>query len=234
MPAKTQSNLTPLPPKEGRVARKRRDLRLRLLRAAFPLVAEKGIEHVSISDITADADCAVGSFYSFFETKDVLMQTLIEEALEPLGQAMDTYAETSADAADAVSVAQRYTIELALHEPMWGRFLLQASTSFELDKVGLLERVFRDIQRGMDEGVFTCTDVLAATRVVGGTIIAGILSANIEGSAAQTGERSTEYVLRALGVPARKAQKLSVRPLPNIRLSSALLDFTPSPYKGSS
>lgn len=228
MSAQPKSNVTPLPMKEGRVARKRREVRLRLLRAAFPLVAEKGIEHVSISDITAEADCAVGSFYSFFETKDVLMQTLIEEAFEPLGQAMDNYAEIAVDAADAMSVAQRYTIELALHMPVWGRFLLQASSSLEVDKVGLLARVYRDVQRGMDEGAFTCTDLLAATRVAVGTIIAGILSANFEGSSTQTGEKSSEYVLRALGVPARKAQKLSARPLPSIHLSSALLDFTPS------
>lgn len=230
MPATLKSNVTSLPLKEGRVVRKRRDVRLRLLRASFPLVAEKGIEHVSIGEITADADCAVGSFYSFFETKEVLMQTLIEEACEPLGHAMDNYAEIAVDAADAVSVALRYSIDLALKEPVWGRFLLQASTALELDKLGLLARLYRDIQRGMDEGVFSCTDLIAATHVVGGTLIAGILGASTKGVSAQTGARSTEYALRALGVSARKAQKLVARPLPHIHLSSALLDFTPSTF----
>lgn len=57
---------------QPRVLRKRERTRGELIAAAERLVAARGLDAISIDDITAEADVAKGTFYTHFEDKDHL------------------------------------------------------------------------------------------------------------------------------------------------------------------
>lgn len=68
----------PNPGKEPRTERGRRTLR-KLLDAAAAEFGEKGFHEASISGITRRAGTALGSFYTYFDSKDELFRALVSD-----------------------------------------------------------------------------------------------------------------------------------------------------------
>lgn len=68
----------PVPDRRPRTERGRRTLR-RLLDAAAVEFGEKGFHDASISGITARAGMALGSFYTYFESKDAIFRALVTD-----------------------------------------------------------------------------------------------------------------------------------------------------------
>jgi AcrR family transcriptional regulator len=66
----------------SRAARAPETRRGQLLAAASALLVEKGIASVSVADITARAGLAKGTFYLYFESRDVLLEALREGVAE--------------------------------------------------------------------------------------------------------------------------------------------------------
>jgi AcrR family transcriptional regulator len=71
------ATLVPVPTQKERNA----ETRLRLLRAAREVFAEKGYPHASIADVVKRAGRARGSFYLHFANKEAVLQALIEDAI---------------------------------------------------------------------------------------------------------------------------------------------------------
>ncbi len=79
--ASTSSPLDPVGVKQPRTERGRRTLR-RLLDAAAAEFGEKGFHEASISSITSRAGIALGSFYTYFDSKDDLFRALVRDLSE--------------------------------------------------------------------------------------------------------------------------------------------------------
>lgn len=73
-----------LQPSPSRVERRRERTRQLLMAVALELFFEKGIYWTKIEDITERADIGKGTFYQYFETKEALMQALLQGGLETL------------------------------------------------------------------------------------------------------------------------------------------------------
>lgn len=71
----------PLDAKRPRTERGRRTLR-KLLDAAAIEFGEKGFHEASISTITARAGTALGSFYTYFDSKEAIFQALVRDMSE--------------------------------------------------------------------------------------------------------------------------------------------------------
>ena len=67
-----------LPAKAPRTSRGRQTLR-RLLNAAAKEFGEKGFHEASISGITRRAGTALGSFYTYFDSKDAIFRALVKD-----------------------------------------------------------------------------------------------------------------------------------------------------------
>lgn len=72
--------------KEPRTERGRRTLR-KLLDAAAAEFGEKGFHETSISGITARAGTALGSFYTYFDSKEAIFQALVRDMSEAVKRA---------------------------------------------------------------------------------------------------------------------------------------------------
>ena len=73
-------NLMDAGPK-SRSERRREDTRRKLMRAAYEIIADRGLEGLVIQEITQFADVGYGTFYNHFPSKDAVVDAVIESAL---------------------------------------------------------------------------------------------------------------------------------------------------------
>jgi AcrR family transcriptional regulator len=71
------------PPAAGRRERKKRETRSHIRRAALDLALERGVDHVTVEEITERADVSVRTFFNYFDCKeDALLEDLSESAAQ--------------------------------------------------------------------------------------------------------------------------------------------------------
>lgn len=215
--------------REPRGARRKRETRARLLEAALALVATRGVEHVTINEITEAADVGFGSFYNHFESKDALQAALFDWVFEEFGEQLDALVSGVSDPAEVVAAGVRHTLMRARREPVWGRFLIREGLSERALRDGLGRRLKRDSEAGIAAGRFAVTDPFMCHVAVSGIVFAAIaaeLSFLVNGRAGGEGhrardlgeegfaERAAVVVLQALGLNHEEAQRVARLPLP--------------------
>lgn len=230
------TNREPMPGRSPRVARRRHETRSRLLDAAFGLVAEKGMDGVTISQITDAADVGFGSFYNHFDSKEGIFAALVEWLFEEFANTLDRLASGLADPAEVIAVSVRHTLLRACREPVWGQLLIREGLSARALSRGLGHRLLRDTARGIAQKRFQVADELMSVISVIGTVLAAIAAEldlstsprrtvrirKILPSRAEKFAGSTAaIVLQAFGLARPEAEKIARRPLP-----SALQDAT--------
>lgn len=209
-------------PPAGRVARKRQAIRARLLAAGFAQAGRRGLDGIVISDLTEAADCAKGAFYLHFESREGFIAELIEEALEPVGRALDDYGRDQ-PAEVALATGLRYALTLAIESPPWGSFVAAVTRASDPLSHGFGHRITADIVRGHDEGIFHYNDLGAAVAVAGGVFLAGVVGATSGTLIGGSPSEATRHALLALGVPGDRASELANMPLPHLEFSSQLV-----------
>ncbi len=223
------------PVREPRGIRRKRETRARLLDAALRLMAVRGAEGVTISEITEEADVSLGSFYNYFTSKEALHQALQVQVFESFADETQALLAQVEDPAAAVALAIRSVLHRARREPLWGLFLIRESISVQVVERGLGRRLLRDLQGGMALGRFKVKDALMAFTSAGGTVMAAILAQRIAGDDAgafrsqlqQLGmeggdipERTAAAVLTIFGIPSREAEKLARLPMPTTTVTT--------------
>ncbi|NUY00463.1 TetR/AcrR family transcriptional regulator [Paraburkholderia youngii] len=213
-----------------RVARRQFETRLRLLDAAFELVAQKGMDGVTITEITNAANVGFGSFYNYFDSKEGIFAALVEWLFEEFAGTLDRLAAGLPDPAEAVAVSVRHTLLRAYREPVWGQLLIREGLSTRVLSRGLGQRLLRDTKRGISERRFMVADELMCVFSVIGTVVAGVAAElHFSGFSKQTvrarktlrsrhdkfAESTAAMVLQAFGIKRAEAEKIARRPLPS-------------------
>ncbi|WP_422389516.1 TetR/AcrR family transcriptional regulator [Burkholderia pyrrocinia] len=199
---------------------------MRLLQAAFRLMAEKGRDNVAISEITEAADVGFGSFYYHFESKDGIFAALTEWVFDDFANGLERLAAGLSDPAEVVSVCVRHTLMRARRERLWGRFLMREGFSARALDHGLGQRLRRDSERGIAARRFVVGDPFMSVIAMTGTILAAIAVEFHAADTARNGsrkraaeegslpERAAAVVLETLGLTRAEAQDVANRPLP--------------------
>lgn len=211
-----------------RLARRKHETRVRLLHAAFGLAAKKGMDSVTINEITDAADVGFGSFYNHFDSKEGLFTALIEWLFEEFADALDGLVSDLSDPAEVLAVSVRHTLLRACRDPVWGQLLIREGISARALSTGPGRRLLRDMRRGIAQGRFTVTDELLCAISAIGTVLAGLAAELRSPSSKRTGrsrkvlrpreERFAEniatVVLQAVGLKRMEAEKIARRPMP--------------------
>ena len=69
----------------SRSERRRHRRRQEIIDAARQIIAKKSLAGLTVQDVTETADMAVGSFYTYFPSKEALLEAVIWEDLQQLG-----------------------------------------------------------------------------------------------------------------------------------------------------
>jgi AcrR family transcriptional regulator len=220
--ARTPAAATPAV--EPRGARRKRETRRRLLRAAMNLMAEQGVGGVAINEITEAADVGFGSFYNHFASKEAIYAELVTEVVERFGEALDRLSDQLNDPAEIIAASVRFTLLRARQDPVWGRFLIRTSLAGDSTNTGLGRFLFRDLKTGLARARFKADDVAMTYVALGGTAL-GALTAEVQDDRGPFGvdsqdipERTAAMLLRMLGLSAKEADTIARRPLPEVAL----------------
>jgi AcrR family transcriptional regulator len=224
--------------REPRGARRKRETREKLLRAAFQLIAERGLDGVAINEITEAADVGFGSFYNHFASKEAIHAAVLRATFDAFGDALDQVMAGREDPAEIIAIGVRHTIAYAGKEPLWGLLLLREWYRPEAFSRGLGPRLLRDIGRGIARKRFDVSDPLMTMLVASGTVVAAVATqASLRGdgsrlldhfglSAQNLDQRAAAALLQGLGLTEREAIAITKRALPALEWSPVFGDPT--------
>jgi len=103
-----------------------------ILERASELFAENGYEEVSMRQIAKAAGCSATAIYLFFESKDDLLFTVVEDAFEQFVAAMDAAAASSGSPRDRLAAIGMAYIEFAIARPVDFRLMFIDKPKFLL------------------------------------------------------------------------------------------------------
>ncbi|MGY1808601.1 TetR family transcriptional regulator [Blastococcus sp. SYSU D00669] len=154
--------------------RKKLATRLALHEAALRLVAERGLEHVSVDDIVERADVSPRTFFNYFSGKDEAVLGLDPEASTRQIQAFrDRPAEESP--LQALRAVQRVQVaEMATETELWPLRLKVIDAHPAL--VGRLAAAFGESERALAEAIAERTGSTVGVDVLP-TLLAGVAAA---------------------------------------------------------
>jgi AcrR family transcriptional regulator len=201
----------------GRVARRRAGVRQRLLEIAERLMETRGVEAVTIDDITDAADIARRSFYHHFESKHDVLVPIARARTKGLNRRIDRLVARTQDPAEMVATGVRHALRHIAGDPLCRWFVLRSGLPQDRLAEGLGESGTRDIRRGIDTGRFRVTNPRVVQTLLLGSMIA-VLGARADGTLRDGDfDDAAEHVLRLLGVPVNEAHAIAhgrLRPLP--------------------
>ena len=194
-----------LSPREAKRVR----TRARLTDAALRLMAERGINGTSVSEIAAEAELANGTFYLYFRDKAEIVAAVCQAVTLAMHNEMSSMRLSLEDGAARVSFGTQQFIEIAASESSWGRLLVSAFTEFEAIKDDISRYMRLDVALGIEQGRFTepVDEFVIDTMLA--VLRAGVIS-RLSGEETDVGGRAAEYHLRILGMSAAEARKIRV------------------------
>ncbi len=178
------------------------------------MVRARGVEAVTIDDITEEADIARRSFYNLFRSKHDLLVPIARAHTRSLNRRIDRLIERVSDPAEVISIGLRHTLRGIAADPLCSWFILHSGLPLDRLREGIGESGARDIERGVREGRFSIPNEAVLEEMLGGAVV-GVLTAYLSGTLTEADvDDGVGYVLRVLGVPAEEARQITRRPLP--------------------
>lgn len=192
----------------SRLEQRRERTRQRVLDAGRALIAEKGVAGLRIQEITSQADIALGSFYNYFPTKEDLVEAVVSDSLAELG-AETVVGDVTRDPAETASAAIRRVVRLAFDAPDFARLLINLNHADAVFARSFHPFARQVVEHGVKEKRFATPDVEVSVNVVVGASLS-LIRAILDGEHEDGVEiPHAEVSLRALGVPATEARKIS-------------------------
>lgn len=118
-----------------------------IISAAQKLIIQKGYRKTSVEDITKEAGIAKGSFYTYFKSKDSLMESIFSEKIEVLNKGLDDALKDAHGLDDTIKRYIKYSISVSENE---AEFILVMMTMMRsIDSIGdvLIKRLEKDKER---------------------------------------------------------------------------------------
>lgn len=157
-----------------KVTARKAKLKQKILAECLDLFAEKGIDGTPMSEILARAKTSAGAFYGVFDSKDDLVATLVQEAVDPVANAIDSEAKKFNNPVANLALGLKTTLNIALAKPTWGAFVSQTAMFSMAREEGFGPRIMRDIRMAAGNGDMTLANDLAAFALYFGAFQAGV------------------------------------------------------------
>lgn len=201
----------------NRMSRQKQKTRNALVKAALSVMARKGTEAATISDITEGADVGFGSFYNHFASKDEVLAVVTEQLLDSIGKCIDDAVQEISDPWEILATALRLFITILISKPEWAQFIIRISATPNYKQFGIFQRLFRDIAKVSETSKSTIVDPGTVNYAIGGAMLFMVV-ALLEGDLPSDNapNRIAAAALRILGQKESAIAKLIAKPLPKI------------------
>lgn len=213
---------------EGRVAKRRRATRARLLEAAYAVMSEAGVDGAKIKDITDRADVGFGTFYTFFASKDELANQVLDCLIDDFGRRniLATRGLRQKDPALVMPVSMRLVMREAASTPMWQWWALRPDLLVNRMRDGFGPFGKRDILDAIERGIFciAAEDIDAAWALANWMMVGGIHDIVVGLRARDSDIFVVDAIVRMMGVEPEVARRVSRTALP--KYSAPDIDWT--------
>lgn len=199
-----------------RGGRRKAKTRAKLLQASKKLLSVRGLDKVSIKDITDEADVGLGTFYSHFDSKNKLLRAIADDYLKRYNLELDKIIEGLSDPAEIVCVSYKFTLAQALDKFAFS-ILQQLPGDYLRNRIS--ERASADIEIGMKTGRLK-TDNINAFMSFASSMLLGVMDHYARDILSQEdAEHTAVYYMRLLGVDEDEAIALVAKPMPNQKIN---------------
>ena len=229
-----------VPMEEGRLAKRRRQTRAGLLKAAYHVMAKTGVDDAKIKDITDHADVGFGTFYNYFETKDRLAVEVLDCVINDLGRRNEiaTRGIRSKNPGLVMPTSIRLWLHEAVHAPMWDWWAQRPDLLVDRMREGFGPFAMRDMRDAIASKTFKLAedDVEPVWALACWTMVGGMHDIDVGRRPEKDEVLVVESIMRMMGVEPQAAKKLSRGDLPPLPRAAVDWSFqiAPQPGKGSS
>ena len=201
-----------------RTERKRERTRAELVDAAEALVAERGLDAISIDDITEAADVAKGTFYTHFAGKTDLAAAIALRTRLELEEKITALNQGLTDAAQRMANGLSSMLAFAIANPKRARALIRLQPGAVDPEARINAGLRGDIVLGLKAKRFTAPSLDAAVVTTIGGALSGIMrvseiSERRAPAPFDLAAHIVEMLLVALGVKHGEAARLSAAAL---------------------
>src|SRR6266849_6121300 len=98
---------------ESRSERRKRRNRQALIEAGYQVMAQKGIDAATMSEISELADVGAGTVYNYFASKDELAMCVMEQVMDRLAQRIEAVTNNFTDPAQVYAFGIRNVMKAA-------------------------------------------------------------------------------------------------------------------------
>lgn len=192
---------------------------------------ERGVEAVTIQDITDAADLGHGTFYLHFKAKGDVLGPVIERLAAPLHEQVDRAAQGSNDPALRQALGLRILLRAIADDPLWSWYA-RSGISFGRLSADMGTQPVDDMEYGLQSGRYDVSDLRTAIYFLDGALI-GVISELDDGRPVdEVAEAAAALMLRVLGINPSEAAAIAQVPLDMpAATTSEVVDFpsTPTP-----
>lgn len=191
----------------------------RIETAAMRIFAERGVTHVTVSELADEAGVARGTVYGNVASPDALFETIATELAAEMHARVVRSLEGVEDPAQRLANGVRQFVRRARDEPVWGRFITRFAMSSRSLQGMIGGPPGADVEHGLRSGRYTVAPEMATAVIamVGGcTLSAMTLAIDGRQSWRAAGSEAAELLLRALGAPPQEAGAIARTRLPDL------------------
>ncbi len=183
-----------------------------LLVALQELLLDPDVAAVSVPLVVGRAGTAQGTFYNYFESLPEAIDAVGGLILAEHTRVLAVVTSGAADTAEIVARSARQMLMLFVHRPEVGRLIFDSGLPVDRFATGLRGHLHHDLQLGIAQGDFSVSNFDVASTVYTGTMLGTCLDLHRGQLSADAIPDILGHLLRALGVSARKAQRLVAAP----------------------
>lgn len=214
--------------KPNRTSRRKQQTKDKLLKAIQILVLERGLNDISINDITEQADVGLGTFYNYFDSKEALIQATSELLLARYHQDVDDVTEGLEDPAEIMTASIMFTLNKSVDGTEWGKFIFESGVPIETYAFNMRMRGMKDIRRGIELKRFVTDEPEIVLSMFTGFALA--ISGDVYFGALPKSaiHKATARILTLLGIDEKEAKTIAnkkYRQIPPSPLPVSLFDL---------
>lgn len=197
----------------SRSERKKIITRDNLLVAAQRLILEKGVDEVTVNQITEEADIGLGTFYNYFKTKDDVIDGVAQVLSDCYHKDVDAVTEGVEDPAEILAKSAIYTINKAVDGSQWGWIVFDSGIGIRKHSLTMRARGEQDMRHGAEQGRFIITNLALTLSMVSGAVMSVCHDIYRGFLPKECIHESIAQVLIMLGIPKDEAEEIVQRPM---------------------